>query len=152
MRRALNLGSGDRKRESTKDTEWINIDKSDECNPDIVRDIEKGLPFDSDSVDGVYASHIIEHLNDPFFFMREVWRVCKKDSILELRFPRIDQPEIIWDLDHKRMVTPAAFEMFKPNWYSVAGTQRDLVQGCHFVKIKDWLEKNEMVVQLRVIK
>jgi len=148
--RKLNLGSGDRKR--LKEEGWINIDISDECNPDIVRDIERGLPFDSDSVDEVYASHVIEHLDDVFFFMREVWRVCKKDAIVELRFPRWDRPEVAWDFAHKRIVTPVSFEMFKPGFTSVAGTQRDLVQGCHFIKIREKTNPFEMIVWLKVIK
>jgi len=77
--RLLNLGSGNRKRPTEKG--WINLDIDKTCNPDIVRNLDKGLPFDTNSVDGIYCSHIVEHVEDIFYFMYEIWRVCKPNAV-----------------------------------------------------------------------
>jgi predicted SAM-dependent methyltransferase/acetyltransferase-like isoleucine patch superfamily enzyme len=52
---ALNLGS------ATIDIEgYVNVDERDLINIDVVSDVRK-LPFDSDTVDEIYAAHLIEH-------------------------------------------------------------------------------------------
>ncbi len=70
----LNLGSG---LKPLKD--FINIDKDPRNNPDIVRDIERGLPFGDDSIDFIYAEHFMEHVEPDLidFVMFEIWRVLK---------------------------------------------------------------------------
>src|SRR5689334_16885283 len=43
---------------------------------DITCDIIEGLaPFADSSLDFVVACHLIEHVPDPIFFLKEVWRV-----------------------------------------------------------------------------
>ncbi len=70
----LNIGSGGR---PLKD--FINIDKDSRFKPDIVRDVERGLPFGDSTVDMVYASHFMEHVEPDQinFVMFEIWRVLK---------------------------------------------------------------------------
>jgi Methyltransferase domain len=43
----------------------------------MVHDLRKGIPFPDNSVDAVYHSHFLEHLDSPIarMFMREVQRV-----------------------------------------------------------------------------
>ena len=90
-KKLLNLGSGNRPGDNTKG--WINIDIDKTCNPDIVRDLDKTLPFDDNSVDYVRASHVIEHVKDVFFFMKEIWRVSKTKREEDWDFlKRIHQP------------------------------------------------------------
>ena len=67
--RYLNLGRGNRPGDTKLG--WINVDKDETCNPDIVRDLDQGLPFNTNSADYVRASHVIEHVDDVFFFMYE---------------------------------------------------------------------------------
>ena len=70
-------------------------------NVDIVIDIaENSLPFDDNSVDGVYSNNFFEHIPfnykkehkeriyEPLFWvMEEVWRVCKDKAIIEIIVP-----------------------------------------------------------------
>ena len=55
--RKLNLGCGYNKKDG-----WINIDNDETVNPDIVRDLTRGLPFDDNSFDTVICTHTIEHV------------------------------------------------------------------------------------------
>ena len=113
MTRKLNLGSGNRKRE-----DWINIDINSNNNPDIVRDISKGLPFDDDSVDEIYISHVIEHLKweDFFFVMSEMHRVCKKGAQLQIIVPSPTFIEGAFDIDHRIVINKRSFQIYDRNF------------------------------------
>ncbi len=50
-------------------------------------DIEKGIEFESNLFDYVFAGEIIEHLYDTDYFLREVKRVLKPNGILILTTP-----------------------------------------------------------------
>ncbi len=78
----LNLGSGRNKIEG-----YINIDINPNSNPDIVRDIEKGLPFDDKSIDEIVVIHFLEHVNDIHFVMCEIWRVLKSGCQVKVNVP-----------------------------------------------------------------
>lgn len=55
---------------------------------DILRNVDKhGLPFDSDSVDEVRASHFLEHCHDLVFIMNEIHRVLKPGGIVTITVP-----------------------------------------------------------------
>lgn len=78
----LNLGCGFEQR-----ADHINIDRSPVYLPDIIRDIEKGLPFSDNSCKEVLASHILEHIRDIHFVMFEIWRVLEAGGRLFVRVP-----------------------------------------------------------------
>lgn len=50
-------------------------------------DIEKGIDFESNFFDYVFAGEIIEHLYDTDFFLREIKRILKPDGILIITTP-----------------------------------------------------------------
>ena len=58
-----------------------------------VHDLRKGLPFDNDTVDYVYAGQVIEHLN-PLYevpqFLAECRRVLKPGGVVRISTPDID--------------------------------------------------------------
>lgn len=59
-------------------------------NPDILADVEKGLPFFKDNTtDFVIAGEIIEHIVDTDFFLSEIYRILKKDGKLLLTTPNL---------------------------------------------------------------
>jgi predicted SAM-dependent methyltransferase len=80
----LNLGAGKAKIEG-----YINIDISEECNPDLVCDFRKGLPYASGTIDEVVMFHVIEHIEKKFheLIFLEVKRVLKSDGVFILTFP-----------------------------------------------------------------
>ncbi|RLC80041.1 MAG: hypothetical protein DRJ03_22395 [Chloroflexi bacterium] len=67
---------------------WHNIDK--EPGPGIIlRDVRRGLPYPDNSVDLIYASHFLEHLNiiEALRFLRECHRVMKRGAVMRLAVP-----------------------------------------------------------------
>ena len=73
---------------------WVNIDKHD-YGQEIVRDITRGLPFDDNSIDEVYSSHCLEHIEreDVPFVWEEIYRVLKKGGIFTFVVPHSDTRE-----------------------------------------------------------
>jgi len=45
-------------------------------------DVEHGLFFKDNSFDAIYASHVIEHLNNQIYFLKECYRILKPDGLL----------------------------------------------------------------------
>lgn len=66
---------------------WINLDVSKEVKPDIVTDLNEGIPFKDNTFDEILASHVIEHLRDFISIMEEIWRVGKPDCIVTIKVP-----------------------------------------------------------------
>ena len=74
----LNLGCGDIRMEG-----FIGIDQYPSPATDIVRDLEKGLPFCDNSVAEIRVDSILEHIKDLQFFLNECWRVLHPEGILK---------------------------------------------------------------------
>jgi predicted SAM-dependent methyltransferase len=81
----LNLGCG-----ADHKAGYINIDLYTEC--DLRHDLTTPLPYPDNSVDEIYASHIIEHFSrKEWGFVKKDWeRVLKPNGKLEIFCPDID--------------------------------------------------------------
>lgn len=82
----LNLGCGPDHKAG-----YINIDLY--CpDADLKHDLTKPLPFEDESVDEIWASHVIEHLSrDEWEFAKNDWaRVLKKGGKLEIFCPELE--------------------------------------------------------------
>jgi predicted SAM-dependent methyltransferase len=79
----LNIGSGN---DNKKD--YINIDNRD-LGDNMVWDVNDGLPFPDNSVEHVFSSHFIEHLDDreSINFLREIIRVLKPKGLAVIYAP-----------------------------------------------------------------
>lgn len=65
---------------------YVDIDPG--ANPDILHDLNKfPYPMEDNSYDEIYAKHIIEHLDDPKGFMRELTRILKPGGTLFVETP-----------------------------------------------------------------
>lgn len=97
----INLGSG-----NTRIEGFVNVDSDINTNPDILCDIQENLPFDDNSIEEVRAYHILEHIGDKFFgFMKELYRVCKPDTIIDVRVPHHRHDYFYGDPSHVRPIT-----------------------------------------------
>jgi SAM-dependent methyltransferase len=57
-------------------------------HPGSVRaDLARGLPFQDDSIDEVYAYHVLEYAEEFAPVMEEIWRVAKPNAMIYLRVP-----------------------------------------------------------------
>jgi hypothetical protein len=101
----LNIGCGPYKMEG-----YINIDKNPIWKPDKVLDVRKGLPVHDNSVDEIYASHFIEHLDkdEIIAFMKMSYDKLKNGAMLNLLFPT----GVTYELDHKSFLDLSSFRVF----------------------------------------
>ena len=55
----------------------------------LIWDVNKGLPFPDNWVDGIYASHLLEHLSrsKARFFVGECYRVLRRGGVIRLVVP-----------------------------------------------------------------
>jgi SAM-dependent methyltransferase len=67
----------------------IDISKQSNINSDdqIIGDINKNLPFESESFDAVVAFEVIEHLINDSSFLLEVKRILKSDGVFSVSVP-----------------------------------------------------------------
>jgi len=90
----LNIGSGHKPLEG-----YINMDihdyEADGFKTDVIRDISRGIPFDSEKFEEVYTSHFMEHIRNGeelYFVLGEVWRVLKPGGRFVIKVPHSDTP------------------------------------------------------------
>ncbi len=78
----LNIGCGQQKLDG-----FVNIDLDPMA--DLQIDVRGGLPFDDNSVAGIYSEHFLEHLSqaEGIAFMRECRRALKYDGVLRIAMP-----------------------------------------------------------------
>lgn len=118
--RKVNLGCA-----YTKLDGFINVDFNPQCEPDILHDLRKGLPFDNKSVDEIRADDFMEHVPDFVSLMNEIGRVLKPHGLLKARFPLYTN-EGAFSAAHPIVVTIEDFECFTPHYtrnfeYSTSG-------------------------------
>lgn len=79
----IDLGCGANKREG-----YVGIDRMGGPEVDHVVDLmNEPLPFEDDSVDEVFSSHFLEHVQDPHRVLREILRVCRHGAKVHIWTP-----------------------------------------------------------------
>ena len=83
----LHVGSGPARLEG-----WINVDRQDLPEVDLVADVTAGLPVGDGEAEAVFAEHFLEHLplDDAVAFLREAHRVLAPGGWLRLTTPNLD--------------------------------------------------------------
>lgn len=96
--KTLELGPGSVKKYSNS----IGLDRVQKNSVDFICDLSKGLGFIPDnSVDLIYSSHFLEHIDDLEFFMGEVERVLKPGGRMISIVPHFSNPYFYSDYTHK---------------------------------------------------
>lgn len=123
MKYYLNLGCGTNKQKSDSETTWINLDRENGLNPDIIFDLNSlnygKLPFKNNYFDYILFNHVIEHLSPDLNLTKlfnELSRISKKGGILELNCPHYSSWSA-YELNHKRFFSYRNFislYQFKP--------------------------------------
>lgn len=93
----LELGCG-----NSKQFEYsIAVDIIDLPGVDIICDLNKGFPFIPDnSVDEIYSSHFMEHINNLGFMMKEIYRILKPGGRKHMTVPHFSNPYFYSDYTH----------------------------------------------------
>ena len=81
----LNLGA-----DRTQIAGFLSVDFNESVTPDVLADVEH-LPFEDNSVDEIYASHVLEHLPFESKALQEWLRVLKPGGMLTVAVPDIVQ-------------------------------------------------------------
>jgi len=108
----LNLGCGNNKHEG-----YVNVDMFPECNPDVVFDVETvPWPWETSSATAVLFNHSLEHMGASskvfLAIMKELYRVCANDCVIEINVPHPRHDQFINDPTHVRPITPALLTLF----------------------------------------
>ena len=109
----VDLGCGGRKMKGTYGMDIVPVP-----GVDIVADMSRGLPFADDSLDGIFAYHVLEHLDDFPAAMGEIWRVLKHGGKAYVKVPHASSPFMTWkDPTHKRGLSIATFAYFDDTYF-----------------------------------
>lgn len=103
----LNIGCGLDKRIG-----YINLDISAEANPDVVCNIEYGLPYPDDSMDEIIANNVLTQISTPIAFllvMNELWRITKPTGVIYIRVPNAEDICAFQDPFDQRRFTVETF-------------------------------------------
>jgi len=99
----IDIGCGRSKKDG-----FIGVDMQKTSCVDILSNVDYGLPFADDSIEEVYSSHTIEHLTNCDQFLRELARVCKPGTLVELRMPYYS---------YKFALNPGHKYVFSDDWF-----------------------------------
>jgi SAM-dependent methyltransferase len=104
----LNLGSGVQEIQGCDNLDYPDWDAE-----------EYTLPYEDESVGGIYALHFLEHLTDPRRMIQECARVLIKDAPLNVCVPWWGASMAHHDLDHKTTWSVDTFRNLLDNrWYT----------------------------------
>ena len=86
----LNLGCG---AYYSTNAEWTNVDFVSSDKQVIAHNLLQGIPFENDTFDFVYHSHVLEHFskNDGAQFISECHRVLKKNAVIRIAVPDLER-------------------------------------------------------------
>lgn len=112
----LNLGCG---RNILSD--WINLDYIKLPGVDVVADLNRcaeiALPFEDNSIEEFFASHLIEHIENTLPLMQELHRIAKPEATAIFRCPYGSTDEAFEDPTHVRQYFINSFGYFSQPFY-----------------------------------
>lgn len=105
----LNLGCG-----NNIIPEHLNVDFEEFKGVDLILDLNKiPYPFKTKQFEEILMFNILEHLDNPYNVMKEIWRISKPNAKIYLKIPHFSSDNAWGDIQHKRGFS---FETFKaPN-------------------------------------
>lgn len=115
----------------TKTEGYIGVDRFPLEGVDIVADINNGLPFETNSVDVIFACHSLEHMDDLKQTMNEIFRICKNGAIINILSPYYNTHTNIANFFHKinfnedtmRFFSTEATSVINPKEYRIPHAQ-----------------------------
>jgi len=145
--KCLNVGCGPRLFTSP----WVNADLLEDIGSDVVMDIEKSWPWEDNTFDQVWASHVAEHCFDKVHFIKEAWRVSKPGATVQIDVPLYSWSMFWDDPTHKSCWTERSLTWFQQG-HPHHGAQ-PFKGGAEFVVEKFALRDGwELAWLLRVVK
>src|SRR3989344_8665689 len=92
---------------------YVNVDKLRLSGVDIVHNLDNfPYPFKDNSVDEIFVSHFLEHVQDLPRVMEEFGRICKNGAVIKIRVPHFSCGVTYRDPTHKRLFSYFTFDYF----------------------------------------
>jgi SAM-dependent methyltransferase len=92
--------------------EYLHFDQHPDAKADVFCDLNLGIPLDDNCVREVYCSHFLEHVDDPEYFVAEVYRVCQPEARVRFVVPAWQHP-LSYEVNHRHQITESFFAI---NW------------------------------------
>ena len=133
----LNVGCGFDRKEG-----YVHIDSDYRIGPDIVRDIERGMPYGDNTVDEIFTSHTLEHINPDqiHYVMFEFWRILKNGAQLQVIVPigkgLTNSPEHKCFFDYRSTLFFTDWNLREPYKFKLVNEEvvgQDITEELHFV-------------------
>ena len=97
-KKRLNLGCGKDIRNG-----WVNLDFIKNDGVDVIHNLnEYPYPFENNTFDEIIAINLMEHLDRPSDFIREIWRISKPNAKIEIETPHFSSAVAWQDITHIR--------------------------------------------------
>lgn len=118
----LNVGCGTDYREG-----WVNLDFNKKFKTDVTFDLNKiygggRLPFKDNTFDLIILYDVLEHFPEPLPILRELYRICRKGGIIDIKVPYGDW---VWmNLDHKHQFFLGSFDVINFDDYVSGGDKK----------------------------
>ncbi|MEK5257104.1 methyltransferase domain-containing protein [Paenibacillus sp. FSL F4-0125] len=103
----VDLGCGHTKAEG-----YLGIDRFLLSGVDIAADVNNGIPLEDNSVDIMLCSHSLEHFDNIYFIMEEIYRVCKHGALIYVLSPYHMETVNFANFYHKQVFNEATFRFF----------------------------------------
>jgi SAM-dependent methyltransferase len=98
---------------TTKQVPWaVGVDSVAQPGVDVVADVDAGLPFETASLDHVFAVHVLEHVRDLVVVMAELHRVLRPGGLLHVLCPYWRHVNAAADPTHVRAIDVLTFRWF----------------------------------------
>jgi len=101
-------------------------------------DVRKGLPFKDESFDFILACDVLEHIHNPKFLLKEIYRILKKDKKAIIRMPNgpLDIFGKGWNHVHylsakewDKMIEDSGFQIIQKTHYFIIPVIRILLKS-----------------------
>lgn len=108
MKVKINLGCG-----TDIMPDCINVDKDKFPGVDKVHDLDKfPYPFKDNQFEEVHCHQVLEHVEDVFKVMGEIWRISKPGALVCIDVPHFSGLNAVTDVSHKHFFSSASFNFF----------------------------------------
>lgn len=110
--KSLDIGCG-----NNKEKDAIGIDFRSNTQADILHDLNDfPYPFEDNEFDEVYCRGVLEHLDDIFRTMNEIYRISKPGALVKIWVPHFSSCDSYGDPSHKRTFSARSFDYFTGNY------------------------------------
>ncbi len=129
--RILDVGCGNGKYPNSEGMDIIKLDAVDHVHDMNVFP----WPFEDNSFDSIYMSHVIEHCDSILKTMEEVYRILKPGGLVYLITPHYTDAISWQDITHKWHLNTRSFRYFDPTYHTNYYTKARFNQIDTYVEI-----------------